>query len=468
MINFLTHAWWLILVLGILVTFHEYGHFWVARRMGVKVLRFSVGFGKPLLLRRGPDGTEYVLAAIPLGGYVKMLDEREAPVARNELDQAFNRKSLAARTAIVAAGPIFNLILAVFAFWVMFLVGVEEPKTILSNPTSLAAAAGFEQGEQIVAINDRSVENWTHVMLAMIGPALDGGSVSIAVTNDIGETQRRSLNFADLNEPIDEQRLLSQVGLNPWQPIFTYRNELGEVSPELPAAQAGLQSGDRIIQVGQQAVSNWTDIVRALNVQAEPGQPLRLTYQRGAETRSLTLTPISITDANGRQQTRIGIAPVELSEQEYAVQVEQLRAEQQRNTFIWRHGPVTAVAASVREMWQFTTATMGMLGRMVTGKASLDNLSGPITIASLAKRSAELGLSTFLRLLALISLSLAILNLLPIPMLDGGHLLYYLIEWLTGKPVSERIQLAGQGIGMLMLVCLMGLAFYNDIARLVS
>ncbi len=468
MIDFLAHAWWLILVLGILITFHEFGHFWVARLMGVKVLRFSVGFGKPLISRTDKDDTEFVVAALPLGGYVKMLDEREAPVARHELDLAFNRKPLGARTAIVAAGPIFNLIFAIFAFWLMFMIGVEEPKPIVGTPTALAADAGILAGDEIIAVEDRQIENWTHVLLALIGPALDGEQVTIRLEDTDGNIKQRRLDFAELGEKVDEPRLLSQIGLNPWRATFTYSNELGVITAGLPAETAGLQVGDTVISIAGQQVNNWTDIVTVLDRFATPDIPLTIGYLRDGRSYLMDLVPVSVTTDNGRQRTQIGIGPSPLSEQEEARQRAELEAQLEENSFIWRHGPISAISASFNELWQFTTGTLGMLGRMITGRASLENLSGPITIASLAKQSAELGLTTFLRLLALISLSLAILNLLPIPLLDGGLLMYYLIEWLTGKPVSENIQMIGQGIGVLMLACLMGLAFYNDIARLVS
>lgn len=464
MIDFLTHAWWLILVLGILITFHEFGHFWVARLAGVKVLRFSVGFGRPLITRKDKYGTEFVIAALPLGGYVKMLDEREAPVARHELDGAFNRKSLGARTAIIAAGPIFNLIFALFAFWIMFLIGVNEPKTIIGTPTGLAAEAGIQAGDEIVAIDGRKVETWTHVLLGLIGTALDGDSANIEVQNESGLRETHRLNFADVGEKIDEPRLLTQAGLTPWRPDFSLSNKLGAVGADMPAEQAGLQAGDDIAQIAGIDVTNWNEIVNALETHAQPGEPLMIRYLRDGVAQDVSLTPVSVDTSNGQQRTQIGIGAAALTEQEQA----RFDAEWDAHSFVWRHGPISAVGASMDELWQFTTGTLGMLGRMVTGKASLKNLSGPITIASLAKRSADLGLTTFLRLLALISLSLAILNLLPIPMLDGGLLFYNLIEWMTGKPVSDNIQMIGQGIGMLMLVCLMGLAFYNDIARLVS
>ncbi len=468
MINFLSHAWWLILVLGILITFHEFGHFWVARLMGVKVIRFSVGFGKPLITRKDKHGTEFVLAALPLGGYVKMLDERETPVAQHELELAFNRKPLGARTAIVAAGPIFNLIFAIFAFWLMFMIGVEELKPIIGTPTSLAADSGIVAGDEIVAINDRQIESWTHVLLALIGPALDGENVAIELEGADGQLRRRQLNFSALGEKVDEPRLLTQIGLNPWRPAFTHSNRLGVIAEDLPAEQAGLKVNDRIISISDQVVSDWPEIVTALQQYAIPGTPLKIGYQRADMRGELSLIPVSVTGENGQSRTQIGIGVTPLTEQQETAQRAELQDQWDANSFIWRHGPISAISASFKELWQFTTGTLGMLGRMVTGRASLENLSGPITIASLAKQSAELGLTTFLRLLALISLSLAILNLLPIPLLDGGLLMYYLIEWLTGKPVSENIQMIGQGIGVLMLACLMGLAFYNDIARLVS
>ena len=450
--------WWLLVVLGLLVTFHEFGHFWVARRMGVRVLRFSIGFGRPLYRRTAQDGTEFVIAALPLGGYVKMLDEREGEVAEQDLDQAFNRKSLAARTAIVAAGPVFNLIFALAAFWLMFMVGTQELRPVVGTVEGFAARAGIPENSQIVAIDEQPTATWTHVVLGLMGPALDGDAVSMTLQPDAGrgQTLQRELDFAQLLKPVDEANLLNDIGLQPWQFTMEMPAQLGQLTDDGAAKAAGLQVGDTIVAIDDEPVTSWYGMSKLVDQQAVAGVPLTVTVQRNGRTQSYSITPQTSEDG---QRVLLGIAASEPDSANIA-------AWRDQYYFNWHYGPVAAVAAAGNELWRLTTSTLGMLGRMLTGSASVKNLSGPITIAQLANESASMGLSRFLFFLGLLSLSLAILNLLPIPMLDGGHLLYYAVEAVTGQPVSERIQMIGQGVGLLLLAALMGLAFTNDILRL--
>jgi regulator of sigma E protease len=449
---------WLLVVLGLLVTFHEFGHYWVARRMGVKVLRFSIGFGAPLYRRTGASGTEFVIAALPLGGYVKMLDEREGPVPADERDQAFNRKPLKARTAIVAAGPVFNLVFAVLAFWLMFMVGTQEQRPVIGAVDGFAARAGVPVDSSFVAIDGEPVQTWTHVVLGLMGPALDRSSATVELQREDGSTLRRVLDFDRLAGAVDEAALLDDLGIHAWQFTMAVPPVIGELTEQGAAVDAGLRVGDRVLRIDGEPVESWYALSRLIDRRAVAGEPMALSIERGGERIDTELTPRRDAESG---RVLLGIAAV----QPDAAQVE---AWQARYYFTWRYGPVAAVAASARELWRLTTSTVGMLGRMLTGSASVQNLSGPITIAQLANESAGLGLSRFLFFLGLLSLSLAILNLLPIPMLDGGHLMYYAIEAVTGRPVTERVQMVGQGIGLLLLGALMTLAFTNDILRLLG
>lgn len=450
--------WWLLVVLGLLVTFHEFGHFWVARRMGVRVLRFSIGFGRPLYTRTAQDGTEFVLAALPLGGYVKMLDEREGDVPVDQLEQAFNRKSLAARSAIVAAGPVFNLIFAIAAFWLMFMVGTQELRPVVGLTEGFAARAEVPSNSQIVAIDGKATQTWTHVVLGLMGAALDGDNVTLQLQQDAGRgaSIERQLDFSKLLKPVDEANLLDDIGLYPWQFTMAMPAKLGLLTEDGAAQAAGLQVGDTIAAIGGEPVANWYQMSARIDQDARAGVPLNVTIMRGQSEYQYELLPRLAEDG---QRVLLGIA---------ASQPDEATVADWRDTyyFNWSFGPVAAVGAAGNELWRLTTSTLGMLGRMLAGNASVKNLSGPITIAQMANESAGLGLSRFLFFLGLLSLSLAILNLLPIPMLDGGHLMYYAVEAVTGQPVSERIQMIGQGIGLLLLAALMGLAFTNDILRL--
>ena len=448
--EFFGSVWWLIVSLGILVTFHEFGHYWVARRCGVKVLRFSVGFGKPLWKRMGRDGTEYVVAMLPLGGYVKMLDEREGDVAAHELSQAFTRKSVWQRFAIVAAGPLFNLILCLALLWGMFVIGKNDFQPIVGRTQGIAAEAGLQMDDRIVAIDGVRMDTWTHAAIAITGAALDRVPMQVEVMRGNGDTRVLTLDPTRLPGKVDETTVLRDIGILARQRLMEAR--VGEGSLQGAAAGAGLQPGDRILQVGSQPIAYWDEVGSAVQAQAAEGQALTLVFERDGERREVGIVPTLDT---GEAQPRwvLGIPPPQM---------------QVKFDALYRYGPIDAIGASLHETWRLTGATFGMLWRMVNGSASLKNISGPISIAQYANDSAQMGVAWFLFFLAVLSLSLCIMNLLPIPILDGGHLLYYLIEMVKGSPVSERALIAGQYMGIALLAGLMGIAFYNDILRLVS
>lgn len=437
---FFGSIWWLIVSLGILVTFHEFGHYWVARRCGVRVLRFSVGFGKPLWQRRGKDGTVYQVAAIPLGGYVKMLDEREVEVHEDDRHEAFNNKSVWQRIAIVAAGPGFNLILCLALLWAMFVIGKPDYAPLVGTVQGPAAEAGFEYGDRLTSVDGRGVDTWSHAMMALTVAAIDRDSIAVDVRTADGFERTRQLDFAGAAE-IDERNVMGEVGLVPQQ--WLLEPVIGDVS----FRDSPLQAGDRVLAIDGQPVRSWNEITGLVAGAAGPERPLEVAVERDGLRLGLQVQP----RLHEGERWVLGITP-QPREAEYDA--------------LLRYGPVEAIGAAGRETWHLTTTTFAMLWRMVNGTASLQNLSGPITIAQYANSSAGLGVAWFLNFLALLSLSLAIINLLPIPILDGGHLLYYFIELIKGSPVSEKTMIAGQYIGLAMLAGLMGLAFYNDILRL--
>ena len=451
MLELIGSIWWLAVALGLLVTFHEYGHYWVARRMGVRVLRFSVGFGKPLWSRRAANGTEFVVAAIPLGGYVKMLDEREAPVAPSELSESFNQKTVGQRSLIAAAGPAFNFIFAVAAFWLMFMIGIPESRPVIGPTEGIASEAGLQSEDMIISIDNRPVQTWTHTLLALIPAALDRESVPVEVEDANGQRRSVTLTLGQLGEDFSEDETLEHIGLSPWRadlpPI------IGQISADSAAERANLRVGDRVLAIGTAEIDGWRALVRQISAQTETNPNLQLTVERSGRVVEVELITERVDD-----RYIVGLLPQEPDAA--------LQHRIERGFTMLQYGPIEGLGKGVAETWRLTSATLGILARMVTGQASLENLSGPITIARMANTSAQLGVSRFLFFLGLISLSLAIINLLPIPVLDGGHLLFNLIEWIKGSPVSERAQIAGNVIGLMMIAGLMSIAIFNDILRL--
>jgi len=441
MTEFFGSVWWLIVSLGILVTFHEFGHYWVARRFGVRVLRFSVGFGKPLWSRRGKDGTEYVIAALPLGGYVKFLDDREVEVAPHERQESFNAKPVGQRIAIVAAGPIANLLLCVAFLWLMFVIGKPDFLPELGPASGIAAEAGFEQGDRVLAVGERETPTLTDVGFALSKAVMDREPTPVRVRTAAGRELTRVLPLDRPGLDLRENQPFPDLGLSLNLPPV-----IAEV-PEGGAAYGRLLPGDRIQAINGERVDSYDQVGPLLQRVSAPGETLSIRVLRNGQGRDIRVDP-RLVDVGGSRVWQLGILGAPLSQDA-----------------LLRFGPLQAVPAALKQTGQMTSDIFGMLGRMITGKASLQNISGPVTIARVANGSANLGPAWFLSFLAILSLSLCIMNLLPIPVLDGGHLLYYLIELVKGSPVGERALVAGQYVGLVFLASLMGLAFYNDIFR---
>ena len=439
--------------IALLITIHEAGHFWVARRLGVRVLRFSIGFGSPLWQRVGRDGTEYRIAAIPLGGYVKMLDEREGPVPEEERHRAFNRQSLKVRSAIVLAGPLANFLFAVVAYWLILMIGVTGARPLVGDitPGSAADAAGLRHGDLIVAVNDRDTPTWQEAGLALVDSALGSRSARLQLEGEDGARRQTELDMTAVGRLEEPGDLLRDLGLEPLQPRLSA--VLAEPLPEGPARDAGLVPGDRIIALNGEAVSDWQGLVE--QVRARPGERVAMEVERDGSRRSVEIMLAAREDDTG-EYGFLGAAPEipeGLFEQFYVTH---------------REGALAAIPGGVQRTVEMSGLTLRMLWRMVTGDVSLKNISGPINIAHFAGQSASIGLVPFLAFLAIVSISLGIINLLPVPVLDGGHLLYFLVEAVKGSPLSERAEIVGQQIGILMLIGLMTLAFYNDLARLMG
>ncbi len=440
-----------IVAIGVLVTIHELGHFWVARAVGVKVLRFSVGFGRPLWSRVGRDGTEYVIGMLPLGGYVKMLGEGgDEPIPQEEQHRSFEQQTLAARAAIVVAGPLFNFIFAVFAFGAVQMAGVSGMKPIVGAvmEASVAARGGLQQGEEITAVNGQPVQIWQQALERMLGAVVVGDLLQLQVVTPQGATQLRELENPFGREIPEGMALLEQLGFAIERPAVPPR--IGEVAADGAAAAAGLERGDRVLSVEGEAVDSWGGWVEW--VQESPEQTLQLTIERDGVIFPMQITPARV-ELNGKMVGRIGAA-VDLSE---------FRAHYYRTV---QYGPLDAMVRGAEKSWEMSVMTLKVMGRMVVGATSTDGLSGPISIARYAGNSMESGLTTFLSFLGLVSVSLGVMNLLPVPMLDGGHLFYYLVEALKGSPLSEGAMMVGQRIGIVFLVGLMSLALYNDLLRL--
>lgn len=451
MLDFLTSVVAFVLALSVLIAVHEFGHYWVARRMGVKVLRFSIGFGKPLWsTRRGADQTEYAIAAVPLGGYVKMLDEREGEVAPEEQHRAFNRQSVGRRFAIVAAGPAFNLMFAIVAYWLMFVTGVPGLRAVVGdiNPDSLAGEAGIRAGMEIIAVGDSPTPTWGAVLEAVVPHALRQQPVPVTVREN-GRERVLSLPLDRVERDIKPEALTSVVGLMPYRPPL--EPVIDAVVSGSAAERAGLQPGDRVAAINGQSVHDWEDLV--LVVRNSPGRPLVMRVVRDGAEQDVSIRPDRFETADG-PVGRIG-ASVRVDPNAVA----DLRAVQQ-------YGVIPAVGAAIERTWEMSALTLRMLGEMVVGRASVENISGPITIARYAGATANAGLAQFLGFLAIVSISLGVLNLLPIPVLDGGHLAFYAVEAVRGRPASERTEMVAQKVGLTIILMLMLIAFYNDLVRL--
>lgn len=444
-----------LLAVGVLITVHEWGHFWVARRCGVKVLRFSIGFGPALWRWSDKRGTEYVLAAIPLGGYVKMLgDDSEEKVAPEERRFAFNRKSVGARAAIVAAGPLVNLLFAVLAFWLVFMGGVEVARPILGpvGAHSAAAHAGLQAGDEILAINDQPVLSWDEVVLAILKQTGDRGTLELRVRHHLNtETTASRIALLSLPDTLLSKKtddLLSRLGFEPFDPVPPV---IHQVTEGKPAAHAGFRSGDRIVRADGLAIVSRTQFAEYIHKHA--GKAVKITVVRDGVKRQLSVVPREEQDAEGRPIGLIGIAfitkPVHL---ERYVTTERL----------W---PWAAFTKAVSRTAEYSWLTLQMMGKMFTGQVALDNIGGPVTIAKQAGYSMDIGLGYFLQFMAMVSISLGVLNLLPVPLLDGGHLMFYVFECLLRKPVPLKIREWAHRVGGSLLLLLMVFALYNDLMR---
>jgi len=443
-----------LVAIGILVAVHEYGHFWMARRMGIRVLRFSIGFGKALWSRRGADGTEYAVAAIPLGGYVKLLDEREGPVDPALASQAYNRKPVWARILVLLAGPFANFLFAVVAYWVLFVAGIPALKPVVGEveADSIAARAGLQAGDEIVGVGGQDTGTREAAVLALLDELMNGRDLELEVRDEAGDSRALRLRIEGERRALTEPgALLSGLGFDFWYPVVPAR--VGKVLPGSPAERAGLREGDEIREVAGQPVADFQSLVAA--VQPKPGSRLEFTIGRDGQTLTVPVE-VEAQREGERLVGRIGVQPAAP-----AALPDGMRT-------LERYGPVSALARAADKTWGMSVLTVRMLWNVATGDVSVKNLSGPINIAEYAGFSARQGILAFLSFLAIVSVSLFVLNLLPIPILDGGQILYQLAELAKGSPLSERAQAVGQQIGLLLLLVLMSFAFYNDLSRLFS
>jgi regulator of sigma E protease len=439
---------------GLLVTVHEYGHYWVARRLGFKVLRFSVGFGKALWMRKGgADGTEYVVAAIPLGGYVKLLDEREGPVDQAEVHRAFNRRPHWQRILVLLAGPAFNIVFAILLLWVLFWsTGLTEVRAVVGDvlPDSAAARAGLTKGDEVLAFNGEPVAGRRDVVIGLLEQMTADGRAELTLQSETGEQRTAVLSVPDpaerrrLTEP---ENLLRGLGFGFWAPPTPA--VIGQVEPGGPAAKAGLVTGDEVTAVNGAAVTDFEELRR--HIEAHAGESVLFGIRRAGQTQTLRID-VAVAEDNGKRVGRIGVG----------AQGASLPPSMMRHT---RMSAGDSLVMGAHEAWRMTALQATVFWRMLQGHVSLKNLHGPLGIAEAAGNSAKSGVAEFALFLVLISLSLGFLNLLPVPILDGGQVVYQLVEWIKGSPLSERAQALGQQLGIGVLVLLMGLALFNDILR---
>lgn len=442
-----------IIVLGPLIAIHEFGHFWVARRLGVKVLTFSIGFGPALAKWRGKDGVDYQIAAIPLGGYVRMADEREGEVPVEDLPKAFNRQPVFARMAIVAAGPLINLLFAVLLFWILFLQGTETLKTVVGTvkPNTPAALAGLQVGDEIVAVDAKQTADWEAVTYALVNRIGESGLVSLSVRSaNATEAHIIKLPISNYLNKSGQDPLLS-LGFTPYQPPI--KPIIGDVVADSPAAKQGLQVGDTVVMANNQAINTWQDFVAV--VRTHPEQAIATQVQRQGKTVNLVLTPRMERDQVGTKEGKLGIG---VQRQPFDIPAQYIQKQ--------HYNVITALVKATEKTYNLIAMTISSLGKMIIGLIGLDNLSGPITIAKVAGHTADLGWQAMIGFMALLSVSLGVLNLLPIPVLDGGHLVYYTFEAILGRPLSDSVQQVGLKIGIAVMGSLMFLAIFNDLSRL--
>lgn len=439
-----------IVALGILVAVHEWGHFYIARRCGVQVERFSIGFGKPLWRRTDRYGTEFVIAAIPLGGYVRMLDGRVDDVPPELENKAFNNKSVGQRMAIIAAGPGVNFLFAILALFLMYLVGLQTVKPVVGSvePQTIAAEAGLTAGDEIIQVGERSTPDWEAVNMELVS-RVGNGSATVVVQRNGSQQQTYQLSLANWNFDPDKESALNSLGITPFRPKPTL--EIAFVGEDTPAQAAGLQADDKILALNEKSVDTWQALVALIT--DKPGETVAITVLRDGQEQVINAT-IARRDTPEGQTGYLGVSP---------------NSEPWPDGYVFTHqyNPMEAMGRAIDKTWRLMTLSVEMLGKLITGDMSVKNLSGPISIAQGAGVSAGIGLAYFLSFLALISVNLGIINLIPLPMLDGGHLMYFIIEWLTGKPVPEAAQEWGFRIGGALLFMIMGIAIINDITRIV-
>jgi regulator of sigma E protease len=455
MIDILQSILAFIVALGLLITFHEFGHYWVARRCDVKILRFSIGFGRAIYKKQfGKDNTEFVIACLPLGGYVKMLDEREGEVKEEELPRSFNYKPLWQRFAIVSAGPIFNFVFAIFAYWIVFVIGVNGLKPFIGDiePSSISAQSGLASGQEILSINKIKTPTWSTVIDRLVNYTVSGDVINLDVIDSDGIEKKAEIDLSKISiDEMAEGKLLEALGLSVIQ--LKIPAIIGEILPEGAAEKSGLLQYDEIRSVNGNVVTSWGEWVEI--IRKNPDKTLDVEVLRSNSKINVELVPERVKLEN-ETIGRIGAAvfrPDDLFDSYFTIESYSL--------------PYALIKA-VKKTWEMSVLTLRVLGKMIVGQASVKNLSGPISIAKYAGQSAGIGLAAFLSFMAIVSVSLGVLNLLPVPLLDGGHLMYYLVEFVIGKPVSEGIQILGQQIGLVLLLGLMSIAIFNDITRLIG